>query len=127
MIEAHPPHSASQTMSPYILPWQARPNNERLSGFFCMLKQSNSAPSTLNQFDLSHHTCLEDILLATLGLPILVRWTYSIQSVGRSPVLPIRAVVGHPADPVTAYNARLTSSHTTHPNQPLFTVNKSQD
>ena len=40
------------------------------------------------------------------GILLIVRWTQTIQVVGRTSVLPIPSIPGHPADPVGAYKHR---------------------
>ena len=92
-------------------------------GFFAMFRQSNLAPHSVTTFDALRHTCRGDIFTAPPGLLILVRWIKTHQSIGKAPVLPIPAVLGHSADPVTAYCQLQTSSPTTSPDQPLLTHN----
>ena len=45
--------------------------------------------------------------MAPLGIFVLVRWTKTHQSVGRTPVLLISGVLCHPADTVAAYFCQL--------------------
>ena len=54
---------------------------------FGMLRQSSLTPSSPHHFDPSHHTCRGDIIVASLGLFIVVRWSKTIQTIGRSPVV----------------------------------------
>ena len=63
--------------------------------FFAMLRQSNLASATPSKIDPSRHTCRGDIISAPKGLLILVRWTKSLQLVGRVAVLPIPEVSGY--------------------------------
>ena len=88
-----------------------------------MLQQSNLAHHRLH-LQPSRHTCWGDIFVSPPGLLLLVRWTKTHQTVGKSPVLPIPSVPGHPSDPVAAFHLLLCSSPTTSPNHPLLTYLK---
>ena len=61
-----------------------------------------------------------DIFMAPPGRQILVRWTKTHQSIGRTPVFPIMEVPGHPKNHVAAYWLLITS-FTTMADQPLLT------
>ena len=91
--------------------------------FFGMLCQSNLAPTSSATFDPSWHAHWGDFPISLLGLLLAVRWTKTVQLVCNAPVIPIAHVMGHPADPVQAYQDLLAASPTTHPNQPLLTFN----
>ena len=75
-------------------------------GFLGLLRQSNLALSS-SAFYHTHHTFRGDILLTPPGILIIVHWTKAIQIVGRYPVLPISAIPGHPADPITGNSCKL--------------------
>ena len=94
--------------------------------FFGMLRQSNLTLASLQQFNPSCHTCLGNIILASLGLLIIVRRSKIMQTVSRFQVLPIPEVPGHDTDtdPVAAYKALLAALPTTEVNKLLFTVTK---
>ena len=95
-------------------------------GFFGMLRQSNLAPASQNSFDPSRHTCRGDIRLANPGVVVRMRWSKTLQTMDRSPLLPLPQVSGHPADPVAAYRQLIQSNPTTHPRQPLLSFGAPQ-
>ena len=53
---------------------------------------------------------------------MVVRWSKTIQTVGKAPVILIPNVQWHPSDHVKAYLDLLAASPTSHPNQPLLTI-----
>ena len=79
--------------------------------FFSMLRQSNLAPSSSHQFDPTHHTCRGDIIFTPPGL-LIIRWSKTVQCVGRAQERPIPVVSGHPADPVATFRVLLLASPT---------------
>jgi hypothetical protein len=91
-------------------------------GYFAMLRQSNLAPPTPAKFDPSRHTCRGDVMAASPGLVLLLRWTKTIQTMDNLPLVPLPHLHQHPADPVAAYHQLLASSPTLHEDQPLLTV-----
>ena len=62
-----------------------------------------------------------DILLAPPGILLIVRWTKTIQAVGRTSILPIAQITNHPVDWVDAFTEKTCASPTTSLNQPLLT------
>ena len=95
--------------------------------FFGMLSQSNLTPSSSHQFNATCHTCHTHNHPHPLGLRIVVRWSTTVQSIGRAQVhvLPISEVPSHPTDPVVvAFGVLLLASPTTDPNQLLLMVTK---
>ena len=90
-------------------------------GFFAMFRQSNLAPPSASQLDLTRHTCRGHIFMAPPGLQILVHWSKTHQSIGIAPVLSIPEVQGQPSDKDAAYLLLLASSPTTLADQPLLT------
>ena len=78
--------------------------------FLGMLRQTNLAPSTPIQFDRSRHTCHGDVIQSPPGLLIFIRWSTTNQTMATSPVLPIPAVPGRPANPVSAYHHLISAS-----------------
>ena len=91
-------------------------------GFFGMLRQSNLAPYTQEQFDPSRHTCRGDVMEAAPGLVSFIKWAKNMQDMERLPLLPIPHLPGQDTDPVQAYRDLLLDSPTQHPNQPLLTL-----
>ena len=88
-----------------------------------MLSQSNLAPPSPSAFDSTRHSCRGDIL-SPPSFPdvlLIVRWNKTIQVGGRTHVLPIPSIPGHPAEPVWSYKHLLPSPSTTSSNQPLLT------
>ena len=82
-------------------------------GYFAMLRQSNLAPPSLAKFDPSRHTCRGDVMAASPGLVLLLRWTKTLQSMDNLPLVPLPRLQQHPADPVAAYEELLAASPTT--------------
>ena len=93
-------------------------------GFFGMHNLSNLIPRMADSFEPSRHMCRGDVLVAPPGLLIIIRWTKTLQCVGKTPVLRLPAVQGHPANPLAVYRELLTISPTVSHNQLLLTVTK---
>ena len=90
---------------------------------FVMLQQSILAPSSSSHFNPSWQPRRGDIISAPAGLLILVRWSETLQSIGRALVLLILEVQGHPAYLVVAF-LLLALTPTSSPNQHLLTFHK---
>ena len=82
------------------------------------------APRSDEGFDPSHHQCQGDFVVAPPGLLLIIRYTKSMQVVGKAPFLPIPEVIGHPADPVAAYKDIRLPMPTMSPNKPFLTVTR---
>ena len=69
--------------------------------FLGMLHQNNLTPKLADSIDPSRHTCMGDGLVAPPRCLIIIRWTKTktLQCMGKTPVLPLPAVQGHPAAP----------------------------
>ena len=93
-------------------------------GYFAMLRQSNLAPSAPSTLTPLGTPAEANFFFSPPSLLLLVRWTKTHQSVGKSPVLPIPSVPAHPSDPVAAFHLLFRSSPTTSPNHPLLTYLK---
>ena len=53
---------------------------------------------------------------------IMIRWAETLQCIGNTPLLPIPAITGHPANPVVAYRQLLHVSPTLTANKPLLNL-----
>ena len=93
-------------------------------GLFGMLRQSNLVPPKAALFDRSRHTCHGDIIQAPPGLLIIIRWAKTQQTVASSPVLPLPAIPGHPADPAAAFHQLISVSPSTSPDHPLLSYRR---
>ena len=62
------------------------------------------------------------VVETSLSLLIIIRWANNLQSMGRSNLLRMPTLTGHPTDPVAAYGQLLVVSPTASPNKPLLTI-----
>ena len=92
-----------------------------LFGFYGMLRMSNIAPPSQEQFDATRHTCRGDLFTRPPGLVLLLKWSKTLQDLGTTPVIPLLQLPGHPMCPLQAYTELIATSPTRHPNQPLLT------
>ena len=90
-------------------------------GFFGMLRQSNLAPASAQDFDRTRHTCCGDVFLAPPGLVVYVKWAKAQQAVQDTNLLPLPELKGHPADPVAAFRQLTLLSPSRSSMQPLLT------
>ena len=66
--------------------------------FLQLLRQSTVTPPSANTFNPTRNMCR-----APLGILLIVRWTKTIQAMGRTPILCIPQITNYPADPVAAF------------------------
>ena len=91
-----------------------------LFGYYGMLRQSNLAPQSRNQFDISRHTCRGDVIFHPPGLVLIAKWTKTNQSFEQLPLIPLPKVPNSPLDPVEAYEDMLRAFPTRSVNDPLL-------
>ena len=91
-----------------------------LFGYFGMLRQSNLAPQSASQFDITRNTCRGDIISHPPGLVIIAKWSKTIQSFEQLPLIPIPAVPQSPLDPVKAYQDMIKAMPSHSVNDPLL-------
>ena len=91
-----------------------------LFGYYGMLRQSNLAPPSLNQFDITRHTCRGDIIMHAPGLVIIAKWSKTNQSFEQLPLIPLPAIPGSPLDPVKAYQDMISAIPAKSINDPLL-------
>ena len=91
-----------------------------LFGYYGMLRQSNLAPPSIDQFDITRHTCRGDVIIHAPGLVIIAKWSKTNQSFEQLPLIPIPCVPGSPLDPVKAYNDMLHEIPSKSINDPLL-------
>jgi hypothetical protein len=91
-----------------------------LFGFFSFVRQSNMAPSSRAAFDARRHTCRGDVFVHPPGLVLLLKWSKTLQTHQKMPLIPLPAIPGHPLCPVQAYHEMLDISPSQSPNDPLL-------
>ena len=116
---SHPTSSSPSTVSSYHQPWATWTLHEsaRVPHIWFLYMQSNLVPSSSSHCDPSRHICHCDIILASPGLIIFVRWSKTFQSISRAPEVP-----GHPANLVAAYQHLNPSSLARSPNQQFLNL-----
>ena len=91
-----------------------------LFGFFSFVRQSNWAPTSASSFDPHRHTCRGDIFVHPPGLVVLLKWSKTLQTHEKMPMIPLPAIPGHHLCPVQAYHDMLAVAPTASPNDPLL-------
>ena len=87
-----------------------------------MLRQSNLAPFTPTHFNRSRHTCHGDVIQIPPDLLIVIMWSNLTKLWPPSLSFPSQpAILGHPANPVAAYQHLISASPSSSPDHPLLT------
>ncbi len=93
-----------------------------LFGFYGFLRQSNLAPKSTQDFDISKNTTRSDISFKSPGLVISIKWSKTRQSGGRPHSVPLPSLQCKDLCPVRAYKKLLKVAPTVDPTQPLLSL-----
>lgn len=91
-----------------------------LFGFFSFVRQSNLAPISSASFDARRHTCRGDVFVHPPGLVVLLKWSKTLQTHQKMPLIPLPAIPGHHLCPVRAYQDMLSVAPTRSSDDPLL-------